>query len=89
MLKRTTLRDVYKFPGFRTLATLTLHPIDCGAYVIRLERRQKKRSAPRAAQRYPAFGTGGDTGYGTWMPGLSASTSSSSTADSTARGAML
>ena len=42
MLKRTTLRDVYRFPGFRTLSTLTPHPKDPGAYVLRLERRQKK-----------------------------------------------
>jgi hypothetical protein len=41
MLKRTKLRDVYRFAGFRTRATLTPHPKDHDAYVIRLERRHK------------------------------------------------
>ena len=87
MLKRMTLQDVYRFAGFRSRATLTPHPKDPGAYVIRLERRQKKRFARSAARRVPAFGTGGGIWFGIWMPGLSASISNSSTAGWIARGA--
>ena len=52
MKTKKTLRDVYSFPGFRARATLKPHPEATKGYIVRLERRQKKRSVPAAAQRY-------------------------------------
>jgi len=58
MEKKQTLRDLYSFPGFRAVATLKPHPEDPKEYIVRLERRQKKRSVPAAVQRYQALETG-------------------------------
>ena len=63
-----TLRDIYSFPGFRVRATLKCHPKDTGGYIVKLERRQKKRSVPAAVRPYQAFETDALMWYETWMP---------------------
>ena len=63
-----TFRDLYSFPGFRARATLKPHPKDPEGRIVRLERRQKKQSAPFVADRYQAFGTDEPMWYGTLMP---------------------
>jgi hypothetical protein len=68
MKTKKTLRDLYKFPGFRTRATLKPHPEDPEGCMITLERRQKKRFVPAAVQRHQAIGTGELIGCETWMP---------------------
>jgi hypothetical protein len=62
-----TFRDLYSFPGFRARATLKPHTKDPEGRIVRLERRQKKQSAPFVAGRYQAFGTDGLTWCGIWM----------------------
>jgi len=68
METRKTLRDVYSFPGFRTRATLKPHPKDPNGSIVRLERRQKKRSALAVDRRYQVFGTDALTWSEIWMP---------------------
>ena len=68
METKKTLRDLYKFPGFRARATLKSHPEDIEGCIVTLERRQKKRFVPAAGQRHQAIGTGELIGYETWMP---------------------
>jgi hypothetical protein len=82
---RKTLRDIYSFPGFRARARLKPHPKDPDGRIVRLERRQKKRSALVADRQYQAFGTGALTWSETWMPVLPAYTLNSSTGGSPAR----
>ena len=73
MKTKKTLRDLYKFPGFRARATLKLHPEDTEGCIVTLERRQKKLFVPAAVQRHQAIGTGELIGCETWMPEQSAS----------------
>jgi len=80
METKHTLRDLYKFPGFRARATLKPHPEDPEGYIVILERRQKKRSVPVAVQRHQTIGTGELIGFETWMPEQPASILSSSIA---------
>ena len=68
MKAKNTLRDLYKFPGFRARATLKSHPEDPEGYIVTLERRQKKLFVPAAVQRHQAIGIGELIGCGTWMP---------------------
>ena len=82
-----TLKDVYNLPGFRTRATLKPHPKDPDGRIVRLERRQKKRSAQDAVGQHQAFETDELTWYETWMPEQPAYTSNSSTAGLPARSA--
>lgn len=86
METKKTLRDIYKFPGFRVRAALKPHPHDPEGYIVRLERRQKKRPVPAAAKQFQALGTGERTGSGISIPERLISTLSSSTAGSPARG---
>ncbi len=58
METKKTLRDMYSFPRFRARSTLTPHPEDPKGYIIRVERRQKKRFVPVAAKQYPVLETG-------------------------------
>lgn len=51
------IRNLYCFPGFRTRATLVPHPEDLDGYIVRLERRQKKRSVPDAVKQHLLSGT--------------------------------
>ncbi len=81
-----TLRDIYSFPGFRARATLKPHPNDPGGRIVKLERRQKKRSVPSAAQQYLVIVTDAPTWFGIWMPVQLAFTLNSSTAGLPARG---
>ncbi len=85
MRTKNTLRDLYRFPGFRARATLKPHPEDPEGCIITLERRQKKRSVPAAVERHQAIGIGGLTGCGTWMPEQPASILSLNTAGLPAR----
>ena len=85
MRTNNTLRDLYRFPGFRAHARLKPHPEDPGGCTVTLERRQKKRSVPAAVQRHQAIGIGGLTGCETWMPEQPASILSSNTAGLPAR----
>ena len=41
-MTKKTMRDLYKFPGFRARATLKPHPEDEEGYIVTLDRRQKK-----------------------------------------------
>jgi hypothetical protein len=41
----TTLKDLYRFPGFRPLSRLRPHPQDPKGYILTLRRRQKKQYA--------------------------------------------
>jgi hypothetical protein len=68
MKTKNTLRDLYKFPGFRARATLRSNPEDIEGCTVTLERRQKKRSVPVAVQRHQAIGTGELMWCETWMP---------------------
>ena len=80
MKTKNTLRDLYKFPGFRVRATLKSHPEDTEGCIVTLERRQKKQFVPAAVQRHQAIGIGELIWYETWMPEQPASILSSSIA---------
>ena len=41
MKTKNTLRDLYRFPGFRARATLKPHPEDPEGCIVILDRRQK------------------------------------------------
>jgi hypothetical protein len=67
MDKKTTLKDLCSFTGFHALARLRPHPEHPGAFIVTLDRRQKKRFAPAA--RFTASGTTrGIRLSATWMP---------------------
>ena len=76
----TRLRDIYSFPGFRARATLKPHPKDPNGCIVRLERRQKKRSALAVVGRYQVFEIDVRTRFGIWMPVRPAYTLNLSTA---------
>ena len=80
-----TLRDIYSFPGFRARARLKPHPKDPKGRIVRLERRQKKRSALDAVERSKAFETDELMWFETWMPGQLAFTLNLSIAGSPVR----
>ena len=63
MKAKITLKDMYRFPGFRPLATLVKHPYDPKGYVLTLKRRQKKLCAPVAEKRFTDSGVAGYTEY--------------------------
>jgi hypothetical protein len=85
MKTKTTLRDLYKFPGFRARATLRSNPEDLEGCIVTLERRQKKRLVPAAVQRHQVIGTGELMWCETWMPDQPASILRSSIAGLPAR----
>jgi ribosomal protein L34 len=85
MATKTTLKDLYSFPGFRARATLKPHSTDPEGRIVTLERRQKKRFVPAAAKRYAAFGIAELTWCGIGMPVQPASTLRLNTAGYTAR----
>ena len=85
MRTKTTFRDLYRFPGFRARATLRSNPEDPEGCIVPLERRQKKRSVPAAAQRRQAIGIGELMWCETWMPEQPASILRSSIAGLPAR----
>ena len=67
MNAQITLKDLYRFPGFRPLATLVKHPCDPRGYVLTLKRRQKKPYVPVAAKRCAGSAVAVYTEYETWM----------------------
>jgi len=73
MKTKKTMRDLYKFPGFRARATLKPHPEDEEGYIVTLDRRQKKPFVPAAARLHQDIVTGGLILCETWMPGQPAS----------------
>jgi hypothetical protein len=82
---KKTLRDLYKFPGFRTRATLKSHPEDTEGCIVTLERRQKKLFVPAVAKCHQDFGIGQYIGCETWMPEQPAFILNSSIAELPAR----
>jgi hypothetical protein len=73
MNKKTTLKDLYSFPGFRALARLK----DCvdhpGARIVTLKRRQKKRFV--RVGKFTAVGTtAGLKSFATWILAIRPST---------------
>jgi hypothetical protein len=86
MDKKTTLKDLCSFTGFRALARLRPNPEHPGAVIVTLNRRQKKRFAPVA--RFTANGTTHGTNLSvTWMPLALRYTWNSKFAGLTAQGA--
>jgi hypothetical protein len=85
MKTKKTLRDMYKFPGFRTRATLKPHPEDTEGYIVTLERRQKKLFVPAVAKCRQVFGIGQRIWCEIWMPEQPLSILSSSIAGLPAR----
>ena len=85
MEKKTYIRDLYRFEGFRARATMKPHPEDSNGWIITLDRRQKKQSAQYAGQRQRDFGIAGFIKCGIWMPEQRTSTLSLNIVGSTAR----
>ncbi len=56
MATKTTLKELYSFPGFRARATLKPHAADSDGRIVTLERRQKKQFVLAVAQQCAAFG---------------------------------
>jgi len=52
----TTLKDLYRFPGFRPLSRLRPHSQDPKGYVLTLQRCQKKQYAHAVAKQLKGFG---------------------------------
>ncbi len=59
MKTKTSLKDLYSFPGFRALIRLRPHPEDPDARVVTLRRRQKKVLVPAADMSSAVFMTTG------------------------------
>jgi hypothetical protein len=89
MEKKTYIRDLYRFEGFRARATMQSHPEDSNGWIITLDRRQKKQSAQYAGQRQRDFGIAGFIKCGIWMPEQHTSTLRLNIVGSTAPGAEL
>ncbi len=68
MKAKITLKDMYRFPGFRPLSALVKHPYDPKGYVLILTRRQKKPRALVAVKRFADSGVAEYTACVTWMP---------------------
>jgi hypothetical protein len=62
-----SLKDLYRFPGFRPLSRLLPHPQDIQGYVLKLQRRQKKRYVHVAANQSMDFGLVASIGFGILM----------------------
>jgi hypothetical protein len=67
MKTKNTLRDLYKFPGFRARAMLKSHPEDREGCIVTLERRQKKRPVPVVVRWYQVIEIGELIQCETWM----------------------
>jgi len=85
MKKKTYIRDLYRFEGFRARATMKPHPEDSNGWIITLERRQKKQSVQYAGQGQEVFGIAEFIRCGIWMPEQRTSTLSLNIVGSTAR----
>ena len=84
-MKTTTLKDLYRFPGFRPLSTLTAHPTDPQGYVLKLQRRQKKQYAAVAVKLLSDFVADVSTACAILMPGRHTYTWTLNTGGLTAR----
>ena len=83
----TTLKDLYRFPGFRPLSRLHQHPQDPKGYVLTLQRRQKKRYVHAVAKQFMGFDHVATTKYAILILGMPTYTLSSNTVGSNARSA--
>ena len=52
MKAKITLKDMFRFPGFRPLSALVKHPYDPKGYVLTLKRRQRKQCVTVAEERF-------------------------------------
>jgi len=68
MKAKITLKDMYRFPGFRPLSALVKHPYDPKGYVLTLKRRQKKQCVPVAEKRFAGSAANVYIACVTWMP---------------------
>lgn len=80
----TTLKDLYRFPGFRPFSRLRPHPQDPKGYVLTLQRRQKKQYVHAAAKQLKGFGLVATTRYVISIQGMRTYTLSSNTVGSSA-----
>jgi hypothetical protein len=85
MEKKTYIRDLYRFEGFRARATMKPHPDDSNGWIITLDRRQKKQLVQCAGQGQPVFGIEGYIRYGIWTPAQRTSILNLNIVGSTAR----
>jgi hypothetical protein len=85
----TTLKDLYRFSGFRPLSRLKPHPHDPKGYVLKLQRRQKKQYVHAVAHQFMGFDRVAATKYGILILGVPTYTLSSHTVGSNARSVML
>ena len=67
MDKKTTLKDLCSFPGFRALARTTAHPDHPDAVIVTLKRCQKKHFVPVEKLTAPGM-TRAKRSFATWMP---------------------
>jgi hypothetical protein len=75
----TTLKDLYRFPGFRPLSRLRQHPQDPKGYILTLHRRQKKQYTHAVAKQLVDFDLVASTGYVILMQGMPTYTLNSNT----------
>jgi hypothetical protein len=66
----TTVKDLYRFPGFRPLSRLLPHPQDSKGYVLKLQRRQKKQYVLSVAKQFMGFGLVASIGCEILMQGM-------------------
>jgi hypothetical protein len=66
----TTLKDLYRFPGFRPLSWLRPHPLDTKGYILTLQRRQKKQYAHAVAKQFVDIDLVASTEYAILMQGM-------------------
>ena len=86
MEKKTYIRDLYRFEGFRARATMKPHPEDSNGWIITLDRRQKKQSVQDVGPRLAVIAIDECIKCGTWMRGKRISTLSLNIVGSTAPG---
>jgi hypothetical protein len=84
----TTLKDLYRFPGFRPLSRLRPHPQDPKGYIVTLHRRQKKQYVHAVAKQFTGFGLVAFTGCVILMQVMPMCTLSSNTVELSARSVM-
>jgi hypothetical protein len=66
----TTLKDLYRFSGFRPLSRLKPHPHDPKGYVLKLQRHQKKQYVHAVAKQFMGFDRVATTTFGILIPGM-------------------
>ena len=84
----TTLKDLYRFPGFRPLSWLHPDPIDTKGYILTLQRRQKKQYVHAVAKHFVDIDLVGSTEYAILMRGMPTSTLNFNTVGLNARTVM-